>query len=67
MRTAIEREQDRARVENVVLLYITTQRDRGVLDEDIVTVLGKISAALSDSVTMALSRIDTALERKDRG
>lgn len=46
MKSEILREQDRQRVEDVLLMYVITQRDRGVLDEDIVAVLDKVKKAL---------------------
>lgn len=46
MKTEIQREQDRQRVEDVIVTYVITQRDRGVLDEDIVAALDKVKAAL---------------------
>ena len=48
MKTEIVREQDRERVENVIVTYIITQRDRGVLDEDIVAVLDKVKQGILD-------------------
>lgn len=47
-KTEIIREQDRERVENVIVTYLITQRDRGVLDEDIVAVLDKVKQAVLD-------------------
>jgi hypothetical protein len=46
VKTEIQREQDRQRVEDVIVTYVITQRDRGVLDEDIVAALDKVKAAL---------------------
>ena len=48
MKTEIVREQDRERVENVIVTYLITQRDRGVLDEDIVAVLDKVKQGILD-------------------
>jgi hypothetical protein len=48
VKSEILREQDRERVENVIVTYLITQRDRGVLDEDIVTVLDKVKQAVLD-------------------
>jgi len=48
VKTEIVREQDRERVENVIVTYLITQRDRGVLDEDIVAVLDKVKQGILD-------------------
>lgn len=50
MKTQLLRELDRERVENVIVTYVITQRDRGVLDEDIVSVLEKVKVAILEQV-----------------
>lgn len=50
MKTQLLRELDRERVENVIVTYVISQRDRGVLDEDIVSVLEKVKVAILEQV-----------------
>lgn len=49
-RSPIDRDQDRQRMTSVIGPYLVTQRDRCVLDEDIVAVLTDLADAVRAQV-----------------